>query len=83
VTEINHQMPLAFCLPVLLLLLVLLHDASSSNGWVELDSGRAQFVSGSDVVLAPSSFCTLLVEGDEGTSAALGPGTGTRYSVAC
>lgn len=82
-TEVNHQVCLGFCLPVLLLLLVLLQDASSSSGWVDLDSGRTQFVSWSDVVLAHSSFCTLLVEGDEGTSAALGPGTGTRYSVAC
>ena len=70
----------SLCLPVLL---ELFDNASSSSGCVDLDSGKTEFVSWSDVELAGSSLATLLVEGDEGSSRAPGPRRGTRYSVAC
>jgi len=70
----------SLCLPVLP---ELFDSASSSSGCVDLDSGKTELVSWSDVELAGSSLATLLVEGDEGSSRAPGPRRGTRYSVVC
>jgi len=70
----------SLCLPVLP---ELFDNASSSSGCVDLDSGKTELVSWSDVELAGSSLTTLLVEGEEGSSRAPGPRRGTRYSVVC
>lgn len=75
---INKQVLPKLCIPVLPELLLLLDDSSSSSGCVDLDSGSTKLVSQSDIELTANNLSTLLVEGDEGSSGAPGPGRGTR-----